>query len=136
MRHPYRHSVVSLQEVDVCRIPAAALGQLQAEHPWLADRLMEHWENHLRLADRWIGDLSSGSVRSRTARLLILMLELTGDSEDRLALLSYEDMAAVIGTSREMFTRVIGQLRRAGALAQAGANPVYQCDVGALREIA
>lgn len=134
--HPYRHTAVALQEVDVCRITVGTLHHLKAQHPWLSERLMEHWENHLRLADRWISDLSSGTVRTRVAGLLLLMLELVGDGQASLKLLSYEDMASIVGTSRETFTRVIGQLRQEGLVAGLGQGHTVLCDVGALREIA
>lgn len=136
LNHPYRHTVVALQRVDVCRISVGTLNHLQVEHPWLSDRIMEHWENHLRLADRWISDLSSGTVRARVARLLLLMLELTGDGEATLRLLSYEDMASIVGTSRETFTRVIGQLRKEGVISKIGTSHDHRCNVPALQQIA
>jgi CRP-like cAMP-binding protein len=134
--HPYRHTVIALQSVDVCRITVATLRQLEARHPWLSERIMAHWEDHLRLADRWISELSSGPVRIRVAGLLLLMLELVGDERATLKLLSYEDMASIVGTSRETFTRAISQLRDEGIVRRAGPARTLQCDVAALQQIA
>lgn len=113
---PYRHSVSALQEVEVCRISTATLQQLEQEKLWLSQKLMQHWERHLEYADRWISELSSGSARARTLRLLALLLEMIGDEEGRLQLFGYEDMAAIIGATRETFSRMVGELRDEGVI--------------------
>ncbi len=122
----YRHTVVALDEVDVCRITTATLIELEKEKPWLAEKVMTHWDQHLRFADRWISELSSGTVRSRTLRLLRLLLELTGDRHNRIRFFGYEDMASMIATSRESFSRVVAELKQDGIILDTGDSRIYR----------
>ena len=41
-------TVIALEEVDVCRITTATLKQLETEKPWLNEKIMSHWEQHLQ----------------------------------------------------------------------------------------
>ena len=122
----YRHTVIALQEVDVCRITTATLIQLEKEKPWLAEKVMTHWDEHLRFADRWISELSSGTVRSRTLRLLRLLLELTGDRKERIRFFGYEDMASMIATSRESFSRTVAELKQEGIILDTDDSHIYR----------
>ena len=90
---------------------------------------MKHWEYHLQLADRWISELSSGGIRARVIRLLSLLLELVGDDQGNLELLNYDDMASIIGTSRETFTRMVSQLRSEGMIKRLGSTHLYACNI-------
>ena len=123
---PYRHTVSALNEVEVCRITTATLKQLETEKNWLNEKVMSHWEQHLRFADRWISELSSGSVRTRTIRLLRLLLDLIGDEKNTLRFFGYEDMASMIGTSRETFSRIVGELKNEGVLLATGDSHRYR----------
>jgi len=122
---PYRHTVIALEEVDVCRITTGTLLQLETEKPWLSERVMQHWEQHLESADRWISELSSGTVRSRSLHLLELLLELIGDRNDRIRFFGYEDMASIIGTSRESFSRAVAELKQDGIIMPTDDNQTY-----------
>lgn len=124
--NPYRHTVTALGETEVCRITARTLKKLGAEKFWLDEKLMAHWEQHLVFADRWISELSSGPVRHRVIYLLKLLLELIGDENDTVRFFGYEDMAAMIGTSRETFSRTIAELKNEGILLSSGENHAYR----------
>ena len=50
--------------------------QLEQEKPWLNERIMSHWEQHLTSADRWISEMSTGSVRVRVLKLMRFLMEL------------------------------------------------------------
>lgn len=126
LEEPYRHTVSTLNEVEVCRITTATLKQLEMERPELSEKIMAHWERHLQFADRWISELSSGTIRLRTIRLLKLLLELIGDRENRVRFLGYEDMASMIGTSRETFSRTVAQLKDEGLIADTDDNQTYR----------
>lgn len=126
---PYRHTASTLNEVDVCRITTATLKQLETEKPWLNEKVMSHWEQHLQYADRWISELSSGSVRTRTLRLLRLLLELIGDDNDTLRFFGYEDMASMIGTSRETFSRTVGELKNEGIILNTCDSQAYRINL-------
>jgi CRP-like cAMP-binding protein len=123
---PYRHTAVVLQEIDTCCITAATLAHLEVEKPWLNEKVMAHWERHLSAADRWISELSSGSVRSRTLRLLRFLLELNGGEDGTVQFFSHEDMASMLGTSRETFSRIVSELQDEGVISRTENGRVFR----------
>lgn len=123
---PYRHTAIALQEIDVCRITTATLEHLEIENPGLNEKVMAHWERHLSVADRWISELSSGTVRNRTIMLLKFLVELNGDQSDSVHIFNHEDMAAMLGTSRETFTRIVAELTDEGLISRTKDNHIFQ----------
>ena len=123
---PYRHTAVALQDIDVCRITAATLEHLEAEKSWLSEKVMAHWERHLSVADRWISELSSGTVRFRTLKLLQLLVELNGDEGNTVRFFSHEDMASMLGTSRETFSRIVAELKDEGVISRTEDGQVFR----------
>jgi CRP-like cAMP-binding protein len=115
----HRHTVTALCETEGCRITANTVKKLGMEKFWLDEKLMSHWEQHLVFADRWISELSSGTARQRVLYLLKLLVELIGDENNTVRFFGYEDMASIIGTSRETFSRIIGDLKNEGILLNA-----------------
>jgi CRP/FNR family transcriptional regulator, anaerobic regulatory protein len=113
---PYRHTAIALAKLDLCCIDTATLKQLEIEKPRLHDKVEAHWERHLEAADRWISELSSGPVKARVVHLCRYLLELEGDKENVVRFFGYEDMAAMVGTTRETFSRTVAELKRERAL--------------------
>ena len=126
---PYRHTAIALKELDVCRISIATLKQLELEKPWLNEKVMAHWEQHLSIADRWISELSSGSMRSRILKLFSFLIELNDDNSDTIHLFGYEDMASIIGTSRETFSRILGELKNEGLISKTADSHIYRLSI-------
>ncbi|MDZ4149690.1 Crp/Fnr family transcriptional regulator [Methylicorpusculum sp.] len=126
LQKPYRHTAIALQEVDACRIYTATLKHLEAEKPWLNEKVMDHWEQHLTIADRWINELSSGSVRTRALNLIKYLMEISGGNSDTVRFFGYEDMASMLGTSRETFSRIIRELKDEGVISKVGRGQVYR----------
>lgn len=125
LNKPYRHTVIALNELDVCRIYASTLQHLEKEKPWLNEKIMAHWEQHLSFADRWISELSSGTVRTRALSLFSFLLELNGEDSNTIHFFGYEDMASMIGTSRETFSRIVGELKNEGVLRKTKDSQTY-----------
>jgi CRP/FNR family transcriptional regulator, anaerobic regulatory protein len=130
--HPYRHTAIALAELDVCRIDTATLNQLEIEKPRLGEKVMAHWERHLEAADRWISEMSSGPVKSRILHLCRYLLELNGREKKAIRFFGYEDMAAMVGTTRETFSRTVAELKREGSTAADGRQPRFS--VGPARD--
>ncbi|MDX2507168.1 MAG: Crp/Fnr family transcriptional regulator [Gammaproteobacteria bacterium] len=128
---PYRHTAIALRELDVCRISTATLKNLETEKPLLSKKIMAHWEQHLSFADRWISELSSGTVRTRTLKLFSFLSELSGDDSDTIRFFGYEDMASMIGTSRETFSRIVGELKDEGIISKTDDSQNYRFSINA-----
>jgi len=131
----YQHTLLVCQEVDICRIPIETMKQLEKDHPNFNEQVMKHWEQHLNLADRWIIELSSGPMRNRVIRFLLMLLEIKSGKNNTIRLLSYDDMAAIIDTSRETFNRVIADLKANGVVKKGESSKELQLDVEGLKSL-
>jgi CRP-like cAMP-binding protein len=125
------HTATALQQSGLCRIPFQVIDQLQVHNAQLAERLVLQWEHYVEYADRWITELTAGSVKTRVVRLLNLLVEVTSNTSAEIELPSVHDLAAVLGTSVESVSRATAELKRDEVLTRI-APRTYRCDFGAL----
>ncbi|OTA40653.1 MAG: hypothetical protein A6D92_14760 [Symbiobacterium thermophilum] len=86
----------------------------------------------LRLARDLAHDLAVHNTHGRLANLLLRMAEEQGSNVITLGM-THQEIAGMIGTSRETVTRVLGDFRRTGCIAVRGEQVVIQ-DERKLRE--
>ena len=113
---PYRHTAVTVGDVDLCQIPLDTLGELEREHPELCDRVRQKLQAHLDRADEWILYLNSGTARSRIAYLLRMQAQIGSDRNGDIRLIPRGDMAAICGITKETASRVVAEFKRDGLL--------------------
>ncbi len=96
-------------------IDADALRKITADHPQACQKIIINLAQNLRLMVDKVAELSFYNVTARLARLLRDMPEsqLLGSGESRL---TQDDMAARIGTVREVVARSLKELERVGAI--------------------
>lgn len=136
---PYEHTVAAIGHVDVCRIPVSVVGALDEDSPRLYEELIEHWHSHVRQADTWITQFSTGSVRARVARLLLYLAQLEVEApKGGVELLHGEEMAAVLGVTPESVSRTVAEFKRNDILHVLSHTPRerYSYDRNALESIA
>lgn len=121
----YRHNAIVLQDADLCRIPAELIKQLDQTRPELHRQLLLRWQKSVDQADNLIADLNSGKAESRLARLLQRMACTGG--HDPVAMLSREDMGALLGITTETASRAMAELKRQGLIREEKGHWVY-CD--------
>ena len=109
---PYAHTAIALHSADICRIPVELIHKLNAGETPLYQELLLRWQRHLDQADTFITELSTGSSRARTARLL-LMLEGHAGALGACPL-SREDMGQILGITTETASRVVAEFKRLG----------------------
>jgi CRP-like cAMP-binding protein len=131
----YRHTAVTVNQVDACRIPLATVNELQSRYPALCNQVRQHLQDHLDRADQWILALGAGPARERVAHLLLMLGEFSTDPNGDIDLLGREDMAAIVGTSVETVSRIIAEFKR-GRLLYKVAEDLYRFDKAALQAIA
>ena len=131
----YRHTAVTVNKVDACRIPLATVKALQSEYPELCNKVRQHLQDHLDRADKWIIALGAGPARERIAHLLLMLEQFSTDPNGDIALLGREDMAAIVGISVETVSRIIAEFKRSNLLYKV-AEDLYRCDGEALHAIA
>ncbi len=130
---PYQHTAVTLTRGHLCRVPVALLEQLDREVPDFHRQLLRQFQRSLYEAEAVLTNLSTGSAHGRVARLLLFLARDHGTQS--VALISREDMGAILGITTESASRIVAQFRRAGVLTQCKAG-VCTGDLSRLAELA
>ena len=125
----YQHQAITLEPVEVCRIPVTVIDKLSRETPRLHQQLLSRWHKALNTADSWLTQLSTGSAQVRVARLLVRLAEC--HHETTFFLPSREDIGAMLGITTETASRTIADFKRNGHIQDVGARKV-QIDLDAL----
>ena len=114
--HPRSASVVSVMPSDLIMITKNDFRNLMQENFEVAWRMMCNLADRLRNADRKIESLALMDVYGRVARLLIEMSEEVDGQTLVVSKLSKQDIAKMIGASREMVSRVMKDLAQQGLI--------------------
>lgn len=122
-REPRSASVKTTQACLLLALSRADFMSLLAQNPDLSLELIRELSRRLRETDEQIRGLLFERVEGRTRRLLRrLAKDAVPDSPDRLATapVTHQQLADLVGTSRETVTRVIKELKDEGWLQQEG----------------
>jgi CRP/FNR family cyclic AMP-dependent transcriptional regulator len=107
---PRSASVVAVQASDLIMISKQDFKQLMREDFDIAWRIMSNLADRLRNADRKIESLALMDVYGRVAHLLLEMAEQRDGETVVVRKISKQDIAKMIGASREMVSRVMKDL--------------------------
>ncbi len=129
--HKANHTAITLDDVKVCKIPHSVISDLQKNTPRLHDALQSSWQETLSKADMWITQLSTGKVKSRVARLLLLLQNSQGES---FVMPTREDMGTMLAITTESASKVTAEFKRNGWLI-AFKNNRSKIDKEALKKI-
>jgi CRP/FNR family cyclic AMP-dependent transcriptional regulator len=113
---PRSASVVAAEASDLVRISAADFRRLMQESFDLAWRMMCMLADRLREADRKIESLALRDVHARVLELLREMSQPDGDARIVGTRITKQDIAKMVGASREMVSRVMRDLTRDGVV--------------------
>lgn len=115
---PNPASAGALTDATLWIIPRTQLKRLAEAHPVLAWALIESIARRARHLVGMVEDLSLRSVKSRMARLLLAEARRTPASGalDRTQMVTQAEMAARLGTVREMIGRVLRELADEGII--------------------
>jgi CRP-like cAMP-binding protein len=121
-RAPRSASVKALTPVRVLALSRADFTGLIRKSPDLAIAVIRELSGRLRAVNDQASALSFQRVKDRTKGLLIRLAKDPAAEADRVMTpaLTHQQIADMIGTSRETVTRVIKDLKGAGWLAQEG----------------
>ncbi len=131
------HTVVALTPVVALQLPLGTIEQLRSKDPACYASLTERWLDYLQAADTWIVEFSTGSIRSRVARMLAFLSEFEPDVADgQVQLLTCEEMGSILGVTSESVSRTLAEFKRQRILAQqTRSNEVYEVDLDRLNNI-
>jgi len=111
---PRSASAVTMEESALLIVNKDRFRECLTENPDIAERVMVSLTQRLRDADRKIEGLALYDVYSRLVRTLS---ELSTEQDGKLILqqrLTHQDLANMIGASREMITRILRDLATGG----------------------
>ena len=112
--HPRSATVLAVESSDVVVIGKDDFKQCLAENPDVSLFIMRNLTKRLRLADRNIESLALLDVYGRVARLLLEAAETIDGRKVVTHKITKQDIAKMIGASREMVSRVMRDLTAQG----------------------
>jgi CRP/FNR family transcriptional regulator, cyclic AMP receptor protein len=123
---PRSASVVTLESCELLSISKTDFKRTLAENFDLSLMVMRGLVKRLREADRKIGTLALMDVYGRVARLLLEMADDVDGEKVVVKKLTKQDIAKMIGASREMVSRVMKDLQRSGYIEVRGRSIVLR----------
>ncbi len=121
---PRSANVIAIEPTAVLMLSRNDFESHLRSHPDTALRVLAEMSGRLRRADEVIGNLALLDVYGRVARILIELSTKEGESQDEGILIrerpTQQDLASMIGTSRETVSRVLSEFQRRGFLSMQG----------------
>lgn len=114
-RKPNPVNVATLEESEIWLVDAQVIRKTMAENPEMMDKIILNLCSNLRVLVRSLEELSFYQVTNRLARLIsrLSQEQLEGDSSQRI---TQDQMAAHLGTVREVASRSLRELERSSAI--------------------
>jgi CRP/FNR family cyclic AMP-dependent transcriptional regulator len=123
---PRSASVVAIEACELLQLAKRDFKKCMAENFEMAQEVMRGLVRRLREADRKIGSLALLDVYGRVARLLLDMAETVNGEKIVTKRLPKQDIAKMIGASREMVSRVMKDLQTGGFIEMRGSSIVLR----------
>jgi len=123
---PRSASVVTIEPCELLAIAKRDVKECLLENTDMAMAVRRGLVRRLREADRKIGSLALLDVYGRVARLLLDMAENVNGEKVVTKRLPKQDIAKMIGASREMVSRVMKDLQTGGYIEMRGSNIVLR----------
>jgi CRP/FNR family cyclic AMP-dependent transcriptional regulator len=124
--NPRSASVVAIEPCELLALTRRDFRKCLVENLGLAMAVMRVLVRRLREADRKIGSLAMLDVYGRVARLLLDMSEDVNGQKVVTKRLPKQDIAKMIGASREMVSRVMKDLQMGGYIEMRGSTIVLR----------
>lgn len=123
---PRSATVTAVSAADLVQISQSDFRRLLQDNFEICLRVMSHLTHRLREADRKIESLALMDVYGRVARLLMDMAEQVDGQTIVKKKISKQDIAKMIGASREMVSRVMKDLQVRGLIAETEGGVILQ----------
>jgi CRP/FNR family cyclic AMP-dependent transcriptional regulator len=123
---PRSASVVAIEPCELLSIAKRDFKKCLQENFEMSMAVMRGLVRRLREADRKIGSLALLDVYGRVARLLLDMADTVDGEKIVTKRLPKQDIAKMIGASREMVSRVMKDLQMGGYIEMRGSNIVLR----------
>jgi len=132
--HPRSANVVAIEPCELLTLSKRDFKQCLVDNFEMNMTVMRGLVKRLRDADRKIGSLALMDVYGRVARLLLEMAETVEGQKVVTKKLAKQDIAKMIGASREMVSRVMKDLQGSGFIEMRAGSIVLHDNVAALHD--
>lgn len=116
---PCPASAIALEPSTVGLIPEELMRRLAVKHPAVAEGMFKVFASRLRGLTTLVADLTQLDVPGRVAKFLLTYHEASGQSS---LSFSQQDVASIVGTTREVVARALKTLEERGAIARRGTS--------------
>lgn len=132
----FDQTAIALLEAEVCRVPYQVMKDILDNDPNFYKAVLQEWHDQLEASRNTVVEFSTGSLRQRVARVLLMLVdEANHNGQLEIEMIHANDIAALIGTTRESVSRNIAEFKRNKFLTKSGPNKM-RFDEFALREVA
>lgn len=133
----HKHKAVAVHDVVLLKIATGSLKQLKLQYPEKFLGIIEKMVENLNIADTWITQFSTGSIKARVARLITFLSYLESETSPEIVeLLTCEEMASVLGVTTESVSRVLAEFKRQQILQRVGkSGEIYRRNPQILMEL-
>ena len=127
IEEPYHHTATALKNAEVCKIPVDVIHNLQTHSQILCSDIMDRWSKSVRQADEWLAKLNTGPARQRVDELINYLIE-NSETAPEFFLPSRDDIASILGLTRETVSRAIADMKRDGRISSYG-HGIYERNI-------
>ena len=132
----YDQTAIALKDTQVCRVPYEVINGILTSDSGFYKSVLKEWHHQIEDSDRVIVEFSTGSLRQRCARVLIMLIdEANHEAKTGIEIMGIEDFAALTGVTRESISRVLSDFKRKKLLTKDGPNK-FLFNEASLRTIA
>jgi len=133
----HKHKAVTVHDTVLVKIAAGSFRQLKQQYPEKFFGIVQKMYENLNIADAWITQFSTGSIKARVARLVTFLSYLESDtSPDVVELLTCDEMASVLGVTMESVSRTLADFKRRQILQRLGpTGDIYRRNAQLLMEL-
>lgn len=111
---PRSASVVTVDDTDVLQLSHLHFGEFMKSHPEICPLIFKSLTKRIREMDETICDLTSLDVYGRLVQVLYKESNEDNDGIIKTERLTHQDLAEMVGSSREMISRILKELRAGG----------------------
>ncbi len=122
---PRSASVISIEDSELCLLRREEFNRLIENHPGIALKLLKELTSRLRRADERIESLALLDVSGRIAGILLQLSEESGKRLPDGGVIirsrpTHQELANMVGTTRETVTRILSQLEQKNYIVMTG----------------
>ena len=132
----FDQTAITLKDTQVCKVPYEVIKGILSTDPTFFKSILKEWHHQIEASDRVIVEFSTGSLKQRCARVLLMLIdEANHEAKSGIEIMGLEDFAALNGVTRESISRILSDFKRNALLTKVGPNKFLFNEAG-LRTIA